>query len=163
MNSTHCKDVDECASNSTNNCQQLCNNQIGSYNCSCSQGFNLLNATSCIDVDECASNTSNNCQQLCNNTNGSYFCSCNSGYTLSQSYLCLDNDECANASHTCHSNATCSNIPGSYSCACASGFTGNGYNCSGTSIFLQMNLLFRFHTCSSSIHSSQKVCCTPSV
>ena len=34
-------DINECASSSTNNCAQLCNNNAGSYTCSCRTGYAL--------------------------------------------------------------------------------------------------------------------------
>ena len=102
------KDVDECASSSSNNCHQVCNNNDGSYSCSCNAGYRLngdgrtcggkwgciifgggngynisdtLNKQS-VDINECAEGT-DMCAQNCRNTVGSYTCSCNTGYTLS--------------------------------------------------------------------------------
>ena len=43
-------------------------------------------------------------------------------------------DECLD--NPCDSNATCTNTDGSYICECNTGFTGNGTNCTGTSVFL---------------------------
>ena len=44
-------DIDEC--NSTNprhRCDQICENIIGSYNCSCEKGFNLVNGSHCEGI-----------------------------------------------------------------------------------------------------------------
>ena len=76
-------DTDECLANSTSDgCEQVCTNTIGSFQCSCIEGYTLSsNDKSCLDIDECTAGT-HNCQQLCINTNGGYFCGCNSGYQL---------------------------------------------------------------------------------
>lgn len=34
-------DINECSSSSTNNCAQICNNNPGSYTCSCRTGYRL--------------------------------------------------------------------------------------------------------------------------
>ena len=92
-------DIDECTEG-THQCQQNCHNTIGSYTCSCNNGFTIdtdgrscngrlkLVYTTCywvysklIDIDEC-SNGAAACDQLCNNTVGSYYCNCSIGYRL---------------------------------------------------------------------------------
>ena len=41
-------DIDECAGG-THNCQQLCNNTVGSYACSCNSGYRIAsNSRNCI-------------------------------------------------------------------------------------------------------------------
>lgn len=92
-------DINECL-NGNGNCTQLCTNTIGSYSCSCANGYLMqADGRTCIgkliiilinveyilkqfpDINECA--TSNgNCTQVCTNTVGSYYCSCMTGYTL---------------------------------------------------------------------------------
>ena len=32
-------DIDECSSNGNNQCSQICVNQVGSYSCSCKDGY----------------------------------------------------------------------------------------------------------------------------
>ena len=89
---------------------------MGSYACSCIDGYNLrsdgrtcegepLNSVLLLpihtqyaftteiqlDIDECYEDT-HNCTQTCTNTNGSYVCSCEPGYRLA-----LDD-------HTCEGN-----------------------------------------------------------
>ena len=46
----HClADNDECSSNTTNNCSQICDNNLGSYTCDCDSGFILnVDGRSCI-------------------------------------------------------------------------------------------------------------------
>ena len=100
----HSLDINECSLNS-GGCDQLCNNTIGSFQCSCNSGYTLNgDGITCsgritvtvympfrkinhvqlftIDIDECALNNGG-CDQVCNNTIGSFQCGCNSGYTLS--------------------------------------------------------------------------------
>ncbi|XP_066264138.1 uncharacterized protein [Branchiostoma lanceolatum] len=80
------KDVDECASNN-GGCAQNCTNTVGSFVCSCRDGF-VLNSDglSCDDVDECAANNGG-CYQNCTNTVGSFFCSCGGDYVSNTSGL----------------------------------------------------------------------------
>ena len=43
-------DIDECE---TNPCDQLCTNLVGSYNCSCNNGYQLVNDTECVAEGWC--------------------------------------------------------------------------------------------------------------
>ena len=64
----------------TSDCSQMCNNTIGSYNCSCDNGFQLdSDGLTCIDINECSLNNGE-CDGRCENTEGSYICLCPSGY-----------------------------------------------------------------------------------
>ena len=95
-------DVNECALNN-GGCDQVCDNSVGSFQCSCNRGYRLnLDRMTCsgritikfwkhsqinillfllIDINECSLNT-DGCDQVCINTVGSFQCSCNRGYTL---------------------------------------------------------------------------------
>ena len=74
--------VDECLANTADGCDQLCTNTIGSFRCSCINGYTLSSdGRSCLDIDECTAGT-HNCQQLCININGGFLCDCDSGYQL---------------------------------------------------------------------------------
>ncbi|KAK7489453.1 hypothetical protein BaRGS_00019252, partial [Batillaria attramentaria] len=74
--------INEC-SEDNHGCDQNCNNTVGSYICSCVDGYTLnADGRICDDIDECAEDT-DGCGQNCNNTAGSYICSCRDGYTLS--------------------------------------------------------------------------------
>ncbi|XP_028400849.1 adhesion G protein-coupled receptor E1-like [Dendronephthya gigantea] len=122
-------DFDECMLE-THRCHSLatCNNTIGSYTCTCNQGF-TGNGTICEDFEECILDT-HRCHShaKCKNTIGSYTCTCNEGFTGNGSF-CEDFDECMLETHRCHSRATCNNTIGSYTCTCNQGFTGNGTIC----------------------------------
>ena len=75
-------DIDEC-SEGVSGCSQLCTNTIGSYTCTCRNGYQLGNDNhTCTDIDECSVNNNGGCEQTCSNTNGSYYCSCLTGYSL---------------------------------------------------------------------------------
>ena len=98
-------DIDEC-SEGISGCSQLCSNIIGSYSCSCHNGYQvgsdnhtclgkMNNALIIIDIayngtdiNECASQNGG-CEQNCQNTIGSYSCSCLTGYLIaSNGYNC---------------------------------------------------------------------------
>ena len=99
--------MDECAINN-GGCEQMCNNTIGSFYCSCGSGYQLdENGMNCsgkiywtdfpqqlndmesvcavlhVDINECERDDLNNCHEIanCTNTEGSFTCSCNPGYT----------------------------------------------------------------------------------
>ncbi|XP_019626198.1 PREDICTED: uncharacterized protein LOC109471349 [Branchiostoma belcheri] len=72
---------DECATDS-GGCDQICSDLLGSYNCSCRQGFVLMaDGHGCEDINECATD-SGGCDQICTNFLGSYHCSCRQGFVL---------------------------------------------------------------------------------
>ncbi|XP_051001080.1 uromodulin [Acomys russatus] len=79
-----CEDMDECATLQTHNCyaNSSCVNTLGSYECSCLDGFRLMPGLGCIDVDECSEQGLNDCHALatCVNTEGNYSCLCPEGY-----------------------------------------------------------------------------------
>ena len=99
-----CSDIDECSLyNPTHDCDQICSNTDGGFNCSCVEGYLLtIDNRSCegmyphklitvcvwsytfhmvySDIDECS--LYNNCNQICNNTDGGFYCSCEEGYLL---------------------------------------------------------------------------------
>lgn len=57
-----------------------CINKMGSYTCTCHEGFTFDNQT-CQDVNECSEGVP--CSDgLCENTVGSFICSCEPGYYL---------------------------------------------------------------------------------
>ena len=111
-------DVDEC-SESTDECNQICSNTVGSYVCYCNTGYELLsNQKTCVgkkqvstplpvcaiylgivcssfsfsDTNECGL-SNGGCNQTCNNTVGSYACSCGSGWLLGNDSHDCDGEE----------------------------------------------------------------------
>ncbi|KAL0979469.1 hypothetical protein UPYG_G00185480 [Umbra pygmaea] len=69
-----CVDADECFFR--NPCQHECRNTIGSFQCLCPPGYQLLpNGRSCKDIDECAvQDIQCGHNQMCFNTRGGYQC-----------------------------------------------------------------------------------------
>ncbi|CAH1271521.1 FCGBP [Branchiostoma lanceolatum] len=124
-----CTDVDECGMNN-GGCEQTCTNTMGSYVCSCDDGYTLnADGHSCDDVNECDTNNGG-CEQNCMNTVGSYYCTCDAGYTLNvDGHSCDDVDECLTDNGGC--DDTCANTVGSYDCSCDDGYSLNddGHSC----------------------------------
>ncbi|XP_023572639.1 adhesion G protein-coupled receptor E1 isoform X2 [Octodon degus] len=136
-----CLDTTACPAFST------CKNTVGSYYCTCKQGFLATNGQShfsspgvqCEDVDECSQSPSP-CgpHSICVNLRGRYSCSCFWGFSSPTGnnwhpgkpgrFACSDLDECL-ANSTCPEHADCTNFPGGYNCACQAGFIANGSRC----------------------------------
>uniref|UniRef100_A0A6Q2XYH5 Fibulin-1 n=1 Tax=Esox lucius TaxID=8010 RepID=A0A6Q2XYH5_ESOLU len=126
------EDINECRHYPGRLCAHKCENAMGSYKCSCTQGFKLASdGRNCDDLNECESNP---CSQECANVYGSYQCYCRRGYQLSDvdGINCEDIDECAlpTGGHICAYR--CHNTPGSFHCTCpATGYAlaPNGRSC----------------------------------
>ncbi|XP_052258974.1 mucin-like protein isoform X1 [Dreissena polymorpha] len=75
-----CNDVNEC-NDDVKKCSQKCENTLGSYKCSCFNGYQYKNDTICEDINECILQM-DNClaSQVCINTDGSFKCECRPGY-----------------------------------------------------------------------------------
>ncbi|KAI8515712.1 hypothetical protein Bbelb_065250 [Branchiostoma belcheri] len=73
--------VDECLANGGRGpCDHICTDELGSYRCSCRDGYELgSNNKSCVDTDDCRSNPCEN-GATCHDGNGNYSCECPSGY-----------------------------------------------------------------------------------
>ncbi|XP_067052779.1 fibulin-1-like [Acropora muricata] len=126
-------DFDECQSNQTNSCSQLCINAPGSYSCACQNGYSLNDdKESCDDINECIKEDYFNCtdpHQHCVNTPGSYKCECEMGLQLIDG-KCQDIDECNSTKPLAPCDQICENIFGSYNCSCQKGFNlVNGSRC----------------------------------
>ncbi|XP_072895124.1 uncharacterized protein [Hemitrygon akajei] len=130
-------DVDECLD--SNICSwksnSYCVNTVGSYNCTCQNGYAGLN---CTDVNECVE--SNICSwksnSYCVNTEGSFICKCLSGY---EGDNCTDVDECLDWTIcSWKSNSYCVNTEGSFNCTCLSGYAGD--NCTDVNECVESNI-----------------------
>ena len=152
-------DINECYTGDSG-CEQICNNQVPFFNCSCYNGYRLYNEKFCsgkfinanytiiidylIDIDECSDGTSG-CSQLCTNTIGSYTCTCDNGYQLTNdNHTCTDIDECTVNNGGCEK--TCHNINGSYYCSCLNGYYLNNddHNCTGMQSIMNTIILQYF-------------------
>ncbi|KAI8484967.1 hypothetical protein Bbelb_373740, partial [Branchiostoma belcheri] len=144
-----CNDIDECSA-VNGGCDHVCTNTIGSFQCSCVDGFELsVDSRTCNDVDECGIENAG-CHQNCNNIFGSYWCSCGAGYRLNNDgHTCSDVDECLAANGGCAQTCTntidveecyignggceqtCTNFIGSFQCSCQNGYSLNndGFTC----------------------------------
>lgn len=113
---------DECAVGN-HDCDQNCDDTIGSYKCTCDSGYisNSQNVHKCVDVDECQTKNGN-CQTHCKNNDGSFECGCDVGYRLDFRYnrYCYDIDECTTDKGNCAH--ICKNTQGSYYCSCTEGY-----------------------------------------
>ncbi|XP_041432311.1 uncharacterized protein LOC108701890 isoform X1 [Xenopus laevis] len=90
-NGFQCDDINECTDYSLN-CPS-CVNSVGSYNCTCYQGYTFILESGCVDIDECLSEDLNKCHPLaiCINTYGGYRCACPDGY-FGDGYNCVMNE-----------------------------------------------------------------------
>ncbi|KAK7904861.1 hypothetical protein WMY93_017468 [Mugilogobius chulae] len=108
-----CLDVDECALQVCG--EHLCSNTVGSYNCVCKEGFEMIDGV-CQDTDECVNSK---CERTCSNSVGSFSCHCNEGFQLSEDgFSCEDINECLASS----CKFKCLNTEGSFLCACPNGY-----------------------------------------
>ncbi|KAK3730033.1 hypothetical protein QZH41_009543, partial [Actinostola sp. cb2023] len=110
----NCEDVNECKAFSTkpksqDPCTHTCVNSIGSFKCSCKNGYELKNGK-CEDIDECVKEI---CFGGCNNLDGDFECFCFTGYKAKTKTMCEDVDECQENSTICGS-MQCTNTAGSY-------------------------------------------------
>uniref|UniRef100_A0A8C0VBN8 Latent-transforming growth factor beta-binding protein 1 n=1 Tax=Cyanistes caeruleus TaxID=156563 RepID=A0A8C0VBN8_CYACU len=114
-------DLDECEDPAVQCLGGECRNTLGSYECHCQTGFELINGTVCQDVNECLNSEICSPNGECLNSHGSYFCICAPGFSnVAGGVSCQDVDECADKSRC--SQGQCLNTEGSYRCLCENGF-----------------------------------------
>uniref|UniRef100_A0A3B1JEH8 Growth arrest specific 6 n=1 Tax=Astyanax mexicanus TaxID=7994 RepID=A0A3B1JEH8_ASTMX len=108
------EDVNEC-SKGNGGCDHECTNSMGSYHCSCHNGYALSGHHTCLDIDECEDSPDVCGTAQCRNLIGSYECLCETGYVYdNETKTCQDVDECE--SRVCEEE--CVNTPGSFRCFC---------------------------------------------
>uniref|UniRef100_A0A4W5QVP8 Thrombomodulin n=1 Tax=Hucho hucho TaxID=62062 RepID=A0A4W5QVP8_9TELE len=108
-----CVDEDECYMAP---CEHECTNTIGSYNCSCWDGFIRMTE----DTNRCQFVCLAECSPKCDPSNA-HQCYCPNGYFLenkNDESICVDIDECEMGE--CLHN--CTNTYGGYLCSCDEGF-----------------------------------------
>ncbi|XP_032233882.1 fibrillin-2 isoform X2 [Nematostella vectensis] len=132
-----CTDVDECKTNAHECKNAFCHNTLGSYKCSCKEGYTFKDKDpvqkQCVDMDECEEQEYRKlCEMMdanCKNTLGSYKCQCPLGYSMNNEMKkCVDRDECAE-DWPCSKFAFCRNEIGTYRCTCKPGYAGDGKTC----------------------------------
>ncbi|KAK2171616.1 hypothetical protein NP493_1050g00004 [Ridgeia piscesae] len=118
-----CLHIDECTEH-TSGCEQNCTNSVGSFQCSCNDGYTLdKDGRSCNMSKKLDSECKKlKCEYGCREEGaGSFVCFCQSGYVLSaDKTTCEDVDECAEKNGGCVH--TCSNFVGGFNCSCNDGF-----------------------------------------
>lgn len=123
-------DDNECLSNSTNACQQVCINTPGSYACQCNDGFELnTNGRDCTGIDKLILGGVLAARDR-------FILAASGNLEVSMLYQTLllsssEIHECDRAIHSCQH--ICTNTHGSYFCSCRSGFSlaSNGFSCNG--------------------------------
>ncbi|KAK2161636.1 hypothetical protein NP493_1568g00016 [Ridgeia piscesae] len=127
-------DIDECLTN-TGGCAHICTNFDGGFNCSCSEGFKLMNDKK--GCKPCPSGTwGKDCLHDCSCRDSDTECNvttgcaeCPAGFQGADCHE--DIDECTD-NNPCGDNANCTNTVGTFKCVCSGGFTQyNATTCHG--------------------------------
>ena len=102
-------------------CNQICADNDGAYDCSCIDGFELIDEFTCNDIDECALGT-HSCEfdEECTNNAGGYTCDCSVAWKADNSLPC---NECKFGYHSCDHNAQCVDQASGYTCECNHGYS----------------------------------------
>uniref|UniRef100_A0A1A9W7Q2 Fibrillin-2 n=1 Tax=Glossina brevipalpis TaxID=37001 RepID=A0A1A9W7Q2_9MUSC len=139
-----CVDIDEC-SEMNHDCE-ICLNTEGSFQCSCSPGFDLASDNkTCLDIDECSIVVEYNedeapsrlCSHYCENTMGGFVCNCPPKYHLFEDLRTCVRDTCADLKNLNLNKTQCSYdcidlLDGSYECLCPESYklSEDGFTCS---------------------------------
>ncbi|KAH8278249.1 hypothetical protein KR044_008526, partial [Drosophila immigrans] len=121
-------------------CQQLCENTLGSYRCSCRDGFHLLEDQTncapddCQDLDNPQLNRTRCAHQCENLESGGYACICPEGYRLSEdAHSCevLESVCSREQGHERCRPGTClvSEDNSTFSCVCPAGYASELFGC----------------------------------
>ena len=125
-----CYDLNEC-NTSNGGCDHICTNTPGNFQCSCDEGYYLLeDQVSCEEINPCDTDNGG-CHEeaTCIFKKSEMSCECGEGFE-GDGFSCEDIDECTSPSlNNCDENATCTNSLGSYDCTCHVGFEGPGNVC----------------------------------
>ncbi|KAK2151947.1 hypothetical protein NP493_2549g00003, partial [Ridgeia piscesae] len=120
-----CLHVEECIEG-TSHCEQECTNTVGSFVCSCVDGYTLNpdNKTCSIEADLESRCKELHCSYNCKETaedKTKVECFCKSGYKLDgDKRSCDDVDECKTKKGGC--DHSCTNFDGGFNCSCNDGF-----------------------------------------
>nr|CAB3233619.1 protein crumbs [Phallusia mammillata] len=111
--------IDDCV-NVTCGYNEICIDQVETYNCSCLAGFARDRVGNCtVEIDECSSNPCKH-NSTCVDLIDGYTCNCTHGY---EGQNCdVETDFCV--SQPCQNDGICQRRLGSYTCFCATGFLG---------------------------------------
>uniref|UniRef100_A0A6P4FNB6 Fibrillin-1 isoform X1 n=1 Tax=Drosophila rhopaloa TaxID=1041015 RepID=A0A6P4FNB6_DRORH len=134
-----CLDINECEEKDSY-CQQNCENTIGSFRCSCLEGYHLLEDQWSCALDGCADLQKpelnrTRCAHACEDLpEGSYRCTCPNGYKLSEDgHSCLvDESVVSNEKEIKNcSPGTCSPSEDdcSLGCICPTGYRSDEFGC----------------------------------
>uniref|UniRef100_A0A8C5ZZS3 Adhesion G protein-coupled receptor E1 n=1 Tax=Marmota marmota marmota TaxID=9994 RepID=A0A8C5ZZS3_MARMA len=167
--------VNECADTTTCPAYATCTNTVGSYYCTCKQGFLSSNGQNqfrgpgveCKDVDECTESPPR-CgpHSACKNMLGRYRCSCLPGFSSPTgdwvpgrpgTFSCRDIDECL-TSGICPEHSNCVNSVGSYHCSCQAGFFSNGSTCEDVNECADTTTCPAYATCTNTVGSYYCTC-----
>ncbi|KAJ6664070.1 hypothetical protein lerEdw1_008285 [Lerista edwardsae] len=104
-----------------------CKNIIGSFECTCEEGFEPGPMVTCEDQNECEEGI-HDCdskQMECKNLIGTYMCICGPGFQpRPDGEGCMDENECRTKPGICE-HGICHNTQGSFRCECEDGFVVN--------------------------------------
>ena len=118
---------------------QVCTDEVDTFSCSCSAGYEEEGDGSCVDKNEC-SGTAHGCEypQDCRNTEGSWSCDCSAGWKNvaleGEPTSCQDVNECTEgnvAVFSCNepNKGVCVNRDSDYTCECDDGWEDNNGVC----------------------------------
>ncbi|XP_068701381.1 sushi, von Willebrand factor type A, EGF and pentraxin domain-containing protein 1-like [Montipora foliosa] len=125
-NQGFCADKDECVPSNPCGPNFKCVNNVGSYRCKCSDGYELVpgDSNQCQDKDECKQYPCDLSKSVCHNFPGGYRCNCKSGYKNFDPTRCQNINECGDNTDSCNKTiSNCMDTDGDYWCSCLPGYT----------------------------------------